>query len=101
MTKELINLWLDKGFNLNGHYAFQKKHTKYYPAYVDNLGIQHEAREVTFAQNIDFDNEHKVYSVSSGTIQEGTFIPHKVDSITIGIETLRLICKTVKELGWN
>lgn len=100
LSKELLELWISKGFNLNGVCAFQKRYSKFYPAYIDTEGKTHEARDITFATNIDFDNENKVYKVTVGMIAEGVFLARKLDEIVIGVETLRLICKTVKELGW-
>ena len=96
-----MSLWIEKGFNLNGNYSFQKSRKKYFPPFIDANGKEHEGREVTFATNIDFNLENKTYTVTGGVIQEGVFIKTKLDDVTIGIETLRLICKTVKELGWT
>ena len=58
MTKELIQLWLDKGFEIYGVNAFYKKVNKYYPAYIDDRGIQHQEREVIMFQTIKMLSKH-------------------------------------------
>ena len=96
MTKELIQLWLDKGFEIYGVNAFYKKVTKYYPAYLDDKGIQHQEREVTMFQTIQFDADRQAFKVFGGV-----YIPTKIENAIVSSETLRLICKTAKELGWK
>ena len=101
MSKELALQWINQGFQVSGACAFRKTFKKYYPAYMDDMGNKHEAREIEHAIDINFTNENKVFVISHGVIQDGVFIKVKSDNTSIGIETLRLICKTVKELGWN
>ena len=101
MTKELIQLWLDKGFEIYGVNAFYKKVNKYYPAYIDDRGIQHQEREVTMFQTIQFDAERQAFKVFGGVIDKGVYIPTKIENAVVSSETLRLRCKTAKELGWK
>jgi hypothetical protein len=101
MSKELCQLWLEKGFKLNGKWSVRKPYKKSYPAYMDNHGIEHAAQTREFAFEITFNPEDKNFTLKNGAIIDGVFVEIKEDHFTIGLETLRLICKTVKELGWN
>lgn len=101
MTKDLALLWIEQGFQIAGRCAFRKAFKKYYPAYMDDKGVAHEAQEIEYCTEINFPSDKKAFVISFGVIKEGVFIPIKMESTSIGIETLRLICKTVKELGWN
>lgn len=100
MSKDLCELWTGKWFTLLGHYAFRKTISKHYPQYTDDLGVIHEERDIVYATDIDFNNEKKTFTISFGVINEGVFCEIKKPSFDISVDTLRLICKTVKELGW-